>query len=320
MYTLYPDIKPYAVHTLKVDKPHLVYVEECGNPDGIPVLFLHGGPGAGCQPYHRRFFDPDLYRIILFDQRGCGRSTPHAELTHNHTGALIRDIQKIREYCKVDQWVICGGSWGAALGLAYAQSFPEYVKQIIVRGVFLCRQQDIDWFFKNGANRIFPDAWEAFLKPITESKREDDLINAYHELLMGSNELARMGAAKAWSAWQGQCATLRPNHTVLDHFAEPHVASSLACIETHYLMNKGFFEENQLLSNMKSIEHIPGVIIHGRYDVVSPLEQAYALHECWPGSQLQIVRDAGHAAAESNIVDALVRATDEIAKTLNHES
>ena len=318
MYTLYPSIKPYSIHTLKVDKPHTLYVEECGNPDGIPVLFLHGGPGAGCQAYHRSFFDPDQYRIILFDQRGCGRSLPHAELTHNHTGALMRDIEKIREHCKVDKWVLFGGSWGATLALAYAQSFPERVQHMILRGTFLCRQHDIDWFYRDGANRFFPDAWQKFVKPLAENKR-DDVVKGYHELLTGSNELARMGAAKAWAAWEGVCATLRPNHTVLEHFTEPHVASSLACIETHYFMNNGFLEENQLLANMAAIKHIPAILVHGRYDMICPIEQAFELHEHWPESQLHIVREAGHSAGEPYMVDALVRATDEVAKLLSDD-
>lgn len=320
MQILYPEIKPYAVHTIKVDPPHVLCVEECGTPTGIPVIFLHGGPGAGCQPYHRRFFDPSRFRVILFDQRGCGRSTPHAELKHNHTGALIRDIEKIRQHFGLTKVVLFGGSWGATLALAYAQAFPDRVSQMILRGIFLCRQMDLDWFYRpGGANRVFPDAWQKLLKPIPEAD-QGDLITAYYERLNGADDLVRMACAKAWSAWEGTCATLRPNHTVLDHFTEPHVALSLAKIETHYFMKNCFLADNQLLDNMSQIEHIPGVIVHGRYDMICPLEQALALHERWPASQLHIVRDAGHAAAEPAIVDALVRATDEIARDWNAAS
>lgn len=312
MHILYPEIKPYAVHALKVDNPHLLYIEECGNPDGIPVLFLHGGPGAGCEPYHRRFFDPERYRIILFDQRGAGRSSPHAELENNHTAALVSDIERIRDYFSIKQWVLFGGSWGATLALLYAQAYPQQVKCMVLRGVFLCRPEDIHWFYQEGASRIFPDAWENFLKPIPPSER-GNLLQAYYKRLTGRDELARMACAKAWSSWEGHCSTLRPNHMVLDHFGEPHTALSLARIECHYFMNHAFLEPNQILNQVAVISEIPGVIVHGRYDTVCPLEQAYSLHKAWPASELHIVRDAGHSASEASIVDALVRATDELA-------
>lgn len=320
MYILYPEIKPYAVHAIKVATPHLLYVEECGNPAGIPVMFLHGGPGAGCQPYHRRFFDPSRFRIILFDQRGCGRSTPHAELMNNDTQGLIEDIEQIRQYFGITKLVLFGGSWGATLALAYAQAHPERVSQMVLRGIFLARPEDLNWFYQaGGASKIFPDAWQKFLKLIPDSE-QNNLIAAYHQRLNGSDDLVRMACAKAWSAWEGYCATLRPNHTVLDHFTEPHVALSLAKIETHYFMQQCFLEQNQLLNNMPLIEHIPAVLVHGRYDMICPLEQAVALHEAWPASQLNIVRDAGHAAAEPTIVDVLVRAMDDIARDWNKAS
>ncbi len=315
MYTLYPAIRPYAVHTVKVEVPHVLYVEECGSTDGIPVLFLHGGPGAGCESYHRRFFNPDQYRIVLFDQRGCGRSTPHAELNCNTTQSLMDDIEIIRNKLGVERWVIFGGSWGSTLALAYAQTYPQNVQGMILRGIFLCRPQDIDWFYHSGASRIFPDAWENFLKPLSTEER-GNILKSYYQKLTGPDELARMSAAKAWSGWEGHCSTLRPSHTVIDHFLEPHTAVSLACIECHYMMNKAFLEPDQILDQAKVLSQVPCTIIHGRYDMVCPLEQAYELHKAMPSSELQIVRDAGHAASEPSIVDALVRATDEMAKTL----
>ena len=310
---LYPDIKPYREQRFDTGSHHVLHVEESGNKDGIPVLFLHGGPGSACEPFHRRFFDPEKYRIILFDQRGCGRSTPHANVENNTTQDLIDDMERIREELEVDSWVLFGGSWGTTLGLLYAQQFPKNVSAMILRGVFLARQQDLDWIYKDGANRIFPDAWHEFTKNIAPEEQED-LLQAYKKLLSGNNELARMAAAKSWSAWEGHCATLRPNITVMDHFAEPHTALSMARMEVHYFSNKAFIEENQILDNMGGVADIPGIIVHGRYDMICPLENATSLHHLWPASELQIIRDAGHASSEAGIVDALVRATDSIAK------
>ncbi|OUS06725.1 prolyl aminopeptidase [Gammaproteobacteria bacterium 42_54_T18] len=313
MMILYPDIKPYREQRFDTGSHHVLHVEESGNKDGIPVLFLHGGPGSACEPFHRRFFDPDKYRIVLFDQRGCGRSTPHANIESNTTQDLIEDIERIREELEVERWVLFGGSWGTTLGLLYAQQYPDNVSAMILRGVFLARQQDLDWIYKDGANRIFPDAWHEFTKNIAPDE-QDDLLQAYKKLLSGNNELARMAAAKSWSAWEGHCATLRPNITVMDHFAEPHTALSMARMEVHYFSNKAFIEENQILDNMQGITEIPGIIVHGRYDMVCPLENATSLHHHWSASELQIIRDAGHASSEAGIVDALVRATDSIAK------
>ncbi|PCI51787.1 MAG: prolyl aminopeptidase [Moraxellaceae bacterium] len=319
MIILYPDIRPYSQHRIDVEAPHELYVEECGNRDGIPVLFVHGGPGAGCEKYHRRFFNPELYRIILFDQRGSGRSTPHAELKNNTTQHLLKDIETIREYLSVDKWALFGGSWGSTLSLLYAEKYPERVLGMILRGIFLCRDKDLKWFYTpGGASEIFPDAWQELVDCIPESER-DDLITAFHNRLSGSDEIARMAAAKHWAAWEGHCSTLRPSHNVLDHYTDPHVATSLARIECQYFMNKGYLEENQILNDAAKIKDIPGIIVHGRYDMICPLDNAFALHRAWPASELHIVRDAGHASSEPGIVDALVRATDDLAKSLEAE-
>ena len=315
MMTLYPEIKPYQRHNLQVQAPHELYLEECGDPDGIPVLFVHGGPGGGCESRNRCFFDPERYRIILFDQRGCGRSTPHAELQHNNTQALVEDMEAIREYLGIEQWVLFGGSWGSTLSLVYAQTYPQRVSGLILRGVFLCRDEDLHWFYQHGASRIFPDHWEDFVHPVPEARRAD-MIRAYYDLLTGDNELARMGAAKAWSLWEGHCATLRPNHEVTERFGDPHVALAMARIEAHYFINHAFLEPNQILNNADKLAEIPGIIVHGRYDVICPLDNAVALHNLWPDSELQIVRDAGHASSEPGIADALVRATREMARRL----
>jgi proline iminopeptidase len=313
MMILYPDIKPYREQRFDTGSHHVLHVEESGNKEGIPILFLHGGPGSACEPFHRRFFDPEKYRIILFDQRGCGRSTPHANVENNTTQDLIEDMERIRKELDIESWVLFGGSWGTTLGLLYAQQYPDKVSAMILRGVFLARQQDLNWIYKDGANRIFPDAWHEFTKNIAPDE-QSDLLQAYKKLLSGNNELARMAAAKSWSAWEGHCATLRPNITVMDHFAEPHTALSMARMEVHYFSNKAFIKENQILENMKVVSEIPGIIVHGRYDMVCPLENATSLHQQWPSSELQIIRDAGHASSEAGIVDALVRATDSIAK------
>lgn len=312
MLTLYPEIRPYRVHRLAVDPPHELHVEESGNPAGIPVLFLHGGPGVGCHPVQRSFFDPLRYRIILFDQRGAGQSTPHGELAGNDTAALLRDIERIRVFLGIERWVLFGGSWGSTLGLAYAEAFPERVRALVLRGIFLCRPQDLRWFFQEGASRIFPDYWRDYVEHVPPGER-DDIVAAYHRLLSGSNEIARMSAAKSWAMWQARCVTLRGNQELIDRFTDPHVALPLACIGAHYLVNDGFLREGQLLQDAARLADIPGYIVHGRYDMICPLDNAFALHEAWPGAKLCIVRDAGHSAAEPGIIDALVRATREIA-------
>lgn len=316
MHPLYPSIKPYQATNLAVDEQHTLYLEESGNYEGIPVLFIHGGPGAGCSKEDRRFFDPEKYRIVLFDQRGSGRSTPHAELTNNTTQDLIDDIERIRQYLNIDRWMLFGGSWGSTLSLLYAQQHSSRVLGMVLRGIFLCRQQDIDWFYQHGASLIFPDYWKEFVEPIPVKQR-GDMVTAYHELLIGDNELAKMNAAKHWSLWEGRCATLRPNPDVVDTFSNIHLALSLARIEAHYFINKSFIAENQILDNMDALAGIPATIIHGRYDIICPLDNAVALHEAWPDAELHIIREAGHASRDPGIVDALVRATDEMALELD---
>ncbi|WP_434457711.1 prolyl aminopeptidase [Stutzerimonas urumqiensis] len=315
MHSLHPEIKPYARHELAVEAPHLIYVDESGSPDGLPVLFVHGGPGAGCDALSRRFFDPTVYRIITFDQRGCGRSTPHASLENNTTAHLIADMERIRTQLGIDKWVLFGGSWGSTLSLAYAQAHPDRVQALILRGIFLCRPQDFHWFYQDGASRLFPDYWQDFIAPIPVEER-GNLMQAFYRRLTGSDQIAQMSAAKAWSCWEGRTATLRPNTQVVERFTDPHRALSIARIECHYFVNDAFLEPDQLLRDMPKIAHLPGVIVHGRYDVICPLDNAWALHEAWPNSELQIVRDAGHSASEQGITDALVRAAEAIAHRL----
>lgn len=315
MADLYPALGPYVNHSVEVDPPHKLHVEECGNPGGIPVVFLHGGPGSGCEPYQRRFFNPDKYRIVLFDQRGCGRSTPHAALENNTTQALVADIELIREKLGIEKWLVFGGSWGATLGLVYAETHPERVLGLVLRGIFLCRPREIRWFYHEGASRIFPDYWQAYLKPIPAAE-QDDLLAAFYRRLTSDNELERMAAAKAWSLWEGRCATLRPSKSVVDHFGDPFTALSLARIECHYFVNDSFLEENQILRDAHTLRDIPGVIIHGRYDMVCPMESAWELHAAWPRAALNIIDAAGHAASEPGILSALVEATDRMADRL----
>jgi proline iminopeptidase len=256
-----------------------------------------------------------LYRIVTFDQRGCGRSTPHASLENNTTQALVADLECIREHLGIDKWLLFGGSWGSTLALAYAQAHPERVHGLILRGIFLCRPQEISWFYQEGASRLFPDYWEDYLAPIPAEER-GDLVQAFYKRLTGPDQIAQMHAAKAWSTWEGRTATLRPNSQVVDRFSEPHRALSIARIECHYFVNNAFLADDQLLRDMPKIAHLPGVIVHGRYDVICPLDNAWALHQAWPNSELQIIRDAGHAAAEPGITDALVRAADQMARRL----
>jgi len=315
MPDLYPDSVPYHSFRLATDPPHELYIEECGRPDGIPALFLHGGPGAGCEPYHRRFFDPTRYRVVLFDQRGCGRSTPHAELAGNDTWALVADVERIRERLGIEHWLVFGGSWGSTLALAYTQTHPQRVSALVLRGIFLCRDEEIRWFYQEGAHQVFPDYWEDYLVPIPSSER-GDLVAAYHRRLTGRNEIARLAAAKAWSLWEGRTASLLPNEAIASHFGQAHTALSLARIECHYFVNRAFLEPNQLLRNAYRMAGIPGVIVHGRYDLICPLKNAWDLHHAWPRSELVVVPDAGHSAAEPGILGALVSATDHLAKSL----
>jgi len=316
MRTLYPPVEPYVRHTLKVDAPHALYVEESGNPSGIPVLFVHGGPGGGCESWHRQFFDPDRYRIILFDQRGCGRSTPHASLEGNTTQGLLADMEQIREHLNIGRWMLFGGSWGSTLSLLYAQAFPDRVRAMVLRGIFLCRTEDIDWFYQQGASRLFPDAWEDFVAPVPPARR-DTMVQAYHELLTGADEVRRLAAAQAWSVWEGTTSTLNRKPSLVQHFADSHVALSMARIECHYFVNNAFIQPDQILRDAGRLAGIPGCIVQGRYDVVCPPDQAFALHRAWPEAELQIIPASGHSAGEPAIADALLAASDYFADQLS---
>ena len=312
MYSL---SQPYRSLRLDVGDGHRLYLEESGAPAGLPVVFLHGGPGAGCSPFHRRFFNPEKYRVILFDQRGAGKSRPHASLQANTTAHLIADLEKIREALDIERWVVFGGSWGSTLGLAYAQDFPERVLGLILRGVFLCRDEDIHWFYQNGASRLFPDFWRDFIEPIPENER-GDLVRAYHRRLTGDDEVTRMRAAEAWALWEARTATLKVDDQAGSHFSNPYLALSLARIECHYFINHGFLEPGQLLNNARRLKDIPGVIVHGRYDSICPVDQAWMLHQAWPEATLNIIPDAGHAITEPGVAAALTAATDHMAEKL----
>lgn len=310
MRTLYPPLEPYAQHRLAVTPPHILYVEECGNPQGVPVVFVHGGPGAGCETYHRRFFNPQKYRIILFDQRGAGHSTPHAELRGNTTSDLVADMERIREWLQVDQWLVFGGSWGSTLALVYAQTHPKKVSGLILRGIFLCRPEEIHWFYQEGANWAFPDYWEDFTAPIPVAERHQ-MVAAYYRRLTGPDEAERKRCAHAWSLWEGRTANLLPKNEVLEFFGLSHTALSLARIECHYFMHDSFLRPNQILANAEHLEDIPGVIVQGRYDLICPARSAWDLHQAWPKASLVLVPDAGHSATEPGITAALVKATDD---------
>lgn len=313
MKTLYPPIKPFAEYYLNVDSAHKIYVEECGEPSGLPVIFVHGGPGAGCTQDDRRYFDPTKYRIILFDQRGCGRSEPYGVLESNTTQDLVQDMEKIREHLGIQRWMLFGGSWGSSLSLIYAQTHPDRVMGMVLRGIFLCRPEDLRWFYQDGARYVFPDYWEEFMTPLGENNRSN-VIDAYYKLLNSDDELARMGAAKHWAQWEGQCATLHPCKAVFNRFTNPHTAISLARIETHYFKHQCFIEHNAILKDAHKLEQIPGIIVHGRYDMICPLDNATQLHKLWPRTELHVIRDAGHSASEPGIVDALVNATNIMAR------
>jgi proline iminopeptidase len=312
---LYPEVEPYRSFNLPVTDPHALYVEECGNPRGIPVVFLHGGPGGGCSPLHRRFFDPARYRIVLFDQRGCGRSTPHAELAGNDTWSLVDDLERIRLHLGIRRWLVFGGSWGSTLALAYAERHPAQVLGLVLRGIFLCRARDVHWFYQSGADRVFPEAWAEFVAPIPADER-GDLVAAYHRRLTGADPDVRARCAIAWSVWEARCATLREDPLLVEHYFDVPTALAFARIENHYFMNDAFLHEDQLLRDAHRLADIPGVIVHGRYDLVCPVEQALALHAAWPRAELVIVPDAGHAVTEPGISAALRRATDSFAAQL----
>lgn len=310
MKELFPEIEPYKTHRLKVSDVHEIYIEEVGNPSGQPALFLHGGPGGGITPKHRRYFDPKHYRIILFDQRGAGKSTPHAELEGNTTWDLVADIEQIREMMGIEKWMVFGGSWGSTLALSYAQKHPETVSSLVLRGIFLVRPEEIQWFYQDGAKWIFPDYWENYENMIPEAERSD-MIGAYYRRLTSDDESVRKAAAKAWSVWEGSTIRLVPNDEEIKDFGEDHLAVSLARIECHYFNNRCWLEPNQLINDVPKIAHIPSILIHGRYDVVCPVKNAWDLHKAWPNSQLKILPTSGHGGGEEAIIDALVSATEE---------
>jgi len=309
---LYPPVEANHTGTLEVGSGHVLYYEECGNPRGKPVVFLHGGPGGGCTANMRRFWNPDVYRIVLFDQRGSGRSTPYASLDNNTTWDLVNDIEILRAALQIEKWQVFGGSWGSTLALAYSQSHPERVTEIILRGIFMLRKKEIDWFYQHGASEIFPDRWQDYLKPIPESEH-GDLLAAFHKRLTSDDAEVRMKAAKAWSTWEGSTSTLLPNREIAADFAAGEMALALARIECHYFVNGGFMEEDQLLRNVDRIRKIPAVIVQGRYDVVCPAVSAWELATAWPEAKLRLVSDAGHAAFEPGNVHELVMASDAFA-------
>lgn len=313
---LYPPLLSYHHYRLDVGDGHTLYVEESGNPDGIPVVYLHGGPGGGCSSAHRRFFDPNRYRIILFDQRGAGRSEPHASLEENTIWKLVDDIEFIREHLGIENWVVSGGSWGSTLALVYAINHSHRVQALLLRGIFLGRNQDIDWLYREGggAPQIFPDYHKDFMQPLGGT--EKDPIAAYYTLLTCNNELLRLQAAKAWTLWEGRISSLRTPPDVERRYGDTHLALAMSRIECHYFFNHCFFEENYILDNVQALAGIPGVIIHGRYDIVCKLENATSLHQAWPDSELQIVPESGHSAGEPGISRAMCLASDRIATRL----
>lgn len=315
MLKLYPPIDANRSGRLRVSDLHEIYWEESGNPDGLPVIGVHGGPGGGCSPEMRRFFDPDVYRIILFDQRGCGRSTPHSELEENDTWALVADMERLREVLGIDKWIVFGGSWGSTLSLSYAVTHTEHVLGLILRGIFLITDAEIQWFYQDGASRIFPDAYDRYVAPIPEEER-GDLLHAFHKRLTGDDRKARIEAAKAWACWEGETISIKGPSSRPARFEEDSFADAFARIECHYFVNKGFFPEDGWL--LKKAEEklggVPGIIVHGRYDVVTPIGTAWKLTKAWPDAKLHIVPDAGHSSLDPGIVDQLITATRSFAK------
>lgn len=313
MNELYPPIEPYRHKHLPVSDLHTIHYEECGRPEGLPALFVHGGPGGGIETSYRQYFDPARYRVILVDQRGSGQSRPHAELQENTTQHLIADMERVRKDAGVERWLVFGGSWGSTLGLAYAEAFPERVAGLILRGIFLCRDAEIRWFYQEGANRVFPDHWEQFLAPIPAEER-GDLLQAYYRRLTGDDRAMQLEAARAWSIWEGATSKLYFDEGSVAKFGEEQFSLAFARIESHYFVNRAFLEEDQLLRDVDKLRPIPGVIVQGRYDMVCPMTSAWDLHRAWPEAQLEIVPDAGHSITEPGIVDRLITATDAFAR------
>jgi len=313
--TLYDPIEPFNTDRLKVSPIHELYYEQCGNPNGKPVVFLHGGPGGGISSDYRRYFDPDVYRVVLFDQRGSGKSTPHASIEENTTWDLVADIERLRERLGISEWQVFGGSWGSTLALAYAETHPERVRELVLRGIFLCRPKEIRWFYQEGASEIFPDVWEEYLNVIPESER-DDLVSAYHRRLTSEDDAVRLEAARAWSIWEGSTSKLFFDPAMIEKFADPEFALAFARIECHYFMNNAFFSsDNYLIENVDRIRDVPAIIVQGRYDVVCPIRSAWDLHRAWPKAELRIIPDAGHSISEPGIIDALVGATDKFGRS-----
>jgi proline iminopeptidase len=306
---LYPEIVPFRSGRLKVSDVHELYYEECGSPAGKPVVMLHGGPGGGVTPVMRRYHDPRLYRIVLFDQRGCGRSIPHACLEENTTWDLVADIERLREHLGIDRWQVFGGSWGSTLALAYAQTHPMRVRELILRGIFMLRRAELEWFYQDGCSWLFPDAFADYVRVIPEEERAD-MIAAYYKRLTSSDPAVQVAAARAWSAWEGRTLSLLPDFDRERQFSQDYYALAFARIECHYFVNRGFFDtDDQLLRNAERIKDIPGVIVHGRYDVVTPVKNAFDLASAWPTADLRVVPDSGHAMTEPGIVHELIAAT-----------
>lgn len=309
---LYPPIEPFEKGMLDTGDGHQVYWERCGNPKGKPAVFLHGGPGSGCSPDHRRLFDPAKYCVTLFDQRGCGRSTPHASLEANTTWHLVADIERLREMSGAQRWLVFGGSWGSTLALAYAQKHPQRVSELVLRGIFTLRREELHWFYQEGASWLFPDEWEHFVAPIAPQDRHD-LMGAYRRILTGPDDAARTNAAVAWSHWEGRTITLLPDPEITASHDDARFALAFARIENHYFVNHGFFDEGQLLRDAHKLHGIPGAIVQGRYDACTPAKTAWELHRAWPQAEFHLIPDAGHAYKEPGILDRLIRATDAFA-------
>lgn len=313
MPNLYAAIEPYMTGMLPVSDRHTLYFEQVGNPRGKPIVFLHGGPGGGCEPFYRQYFDPQKWRVVLFEQRGSGRSTPHAELRENTTWDLVSDIEKLRSHLEISAWTVFGGSWGSTLAIAYSQTHPDRVTGLILRGIFLLRSKELRWFYQEGASYLFPDAWEDYLKPIPPDERQD-LIGAYYKRLTSLDPLVRQQAAQAWSVWEGRTSKLIVDPALEQRFGMENFADAFARIECHYFVNRGFLPtDNYLIEQIDRIRHIPAAIVQGRYDVVCPPVSAWELHRAWPEAELFIVPDAGHSATEPGICSALVSLTDRFA-------
>jgi len=309
---LYPEIEPFYSGMLEVGDGHHIYWERSGTKGAKPAVFLHGGPGGGISPKHRRLFDPKLYDVILFDQRGCGHSTPHAELEANTTWDLVADMERLREMAGFDKWLVFGGSWGSTLALAYAETHPERVSELVLRGIFTLRREEVNWYYQRGASQFFPEKWERFVGLIPEVER-DDFVAAYRKRLTSDDPATRIAAAKAWSLWEGETITLLPDPSTSGAFGHDEFAVAFARIENHYFINNGWMEEGQLIRDAGKLEGIPGIIVQGRYDMACPPATAWALHKAWPGSEYHLIENAGHAYSEPGILDRLIRATDQFA-------